>query len=58
MVDVNLSEARKKNMEMLKIIQLSSQEVLKLKGNEEFYNNNENAQKFINLVLKILCNLE
>ena len=48
---VNLSEARKKNTEMLKIIQLSSQEVLKLKGNEEFYNDNENAQKFINLVL-------
>jgi hypothetical protein len=48
---VNLSEASKKNTEMLKIIQLSSQEVLKLKGNEEFYNDNENAQKFINLVL-------
>lgn len=49
-LDSNLSEARKKNMEMLKIIQLSSQEVLKLKGNQEFYNNNENAVKFINLV--------
>jgi hypothetical protein len=49
-LDTNLSEARKKNMEILKIIQLSSQEVLKLKGNQEFYNNNENAVKFINLV--------
>jgi len=48
--DINLSEARNKNIEMLKIIQLSSQEVLKLKGNQEFYNNNENAVKFINLV--------
>jgi hypothetical protein len=51
LLDANLSEARKKNSEMFKIIQLSSQEVLKLKGNEEFYNNNEHAQKFINLVL-------
>ena len=52
--DINLSEseseAHKKNIEILKIIQLSSQEVLKLKGNQEFYNNNENAVKFINLV--------
>jgi len=50
--DINLSEseAHNKNIEMLKIIQLSSQEVLKLKGNQEFYNNNENAVKFINLV--------
>jgi hypothetical protein len=48
--DINLYEARNKNIEMLKIIQLSSQEVLKLKGNQEFYNNNENAVKFINLV--------
>jgi hypothetical protein len=48
--DINLSEAHNQNIEMLKIIQLSSQEVLKLKGNQEFYNNNENAVKFINLV--------
>jgi hypothetical protein len=48
--DINLSNACKQNIEMLKIIQLSSQEVLKLKGNQEFYNNNENAVKFINLV--------
>ena len=32
-LDKNLSEARKKNLEMLKIIQLTSQEVLKLKDN-------------------------
>lgn len=49
-LDDNLNESRKKNTEMLKIIQLSSQELLKLKGNEDFYNNCENAQKFINLV--------
>jgi hypothetical protein len=50
--DINLSESEacNQNIEMLKIIQLSSQEVLKLKGNQEFYNNNENAVKFINLV--------
>jgi len=48
--DINLSNACKQNIEMLKIIQLSSQEVLKLKGNQEFYNNNNNALKFINLV--------
>ena len=48
--DINMSNACKQNIEMLKIIQLSSQEVLKLKGNQEFYNNNENALKFINLV--------
>ena len=49
-LDDNLNESRKKNIEMLKIIQLSSQELLKLKGNEDFYDNCENAQKFINLV--------
>ena len=49
-LDDNLNESRKKNTEMLKIIQLSSQELLKLKGNEDFYDNCENAQKFINLV--------
>ena len=49
-LDDNLNESRKKNTEMLKIIQLSSQELLKLKGNEDFYDNFENAQKFINLV--------
>ena len=50
LLDYNLSDSRMKNTEMFKIIQLSSQEVLKLKGNEEFYDNVENAQKFINLV--------
>ena len=49
-LDNNLTETRKKNMDMLKIIQLSSQELLKLKGNDDFYDNIENAQKFINLV--------
>ena len=49
-LDDNLNESRNKNIEMLKIIQLSSQELLKLKGNEDFYDNFENAQKFINLV--------
>jgi hypothetical protein len=49
-LDNNLTESRKKNIEMLKIIQLSSQEVLKLKGNEDFYDNTENALKFITLV--------
>jgi hypothetical protein len=46
----NLSESRKKNLEMLKVIQLTSQEVLKIKGNDEFYDNLENAEKFIKLV--------
>ena len=49
-LDNNLTESRKKNIEMLKIIQLTSQEVLKLKGNEDFYDNIENASKFIKLV--------
>jgi hypothetical protein len=45
-----VNESRKKNIEMLKIIQLSSQELLKLKGNEEFYDNTENSNKFINII--------
>ena len=45
-----INESRKKNIEMLKIIQLSSQELLKLKGNEEFYDNVENSNKFINII--------
>ena len=49
-LDNILTESRIKNIEIFKIIQLSSHELLKLKGNEEFYNNIENAEKFINLV--------
>ena len=49
-LDNILTESRMKNIEIFKIIQLSSHELLKLKGNEEFYNNMENAEKFINLV--------
>lgn len=45
-----ISESRQKNIEMFKIIQLTSQELLKLKGNEEFYDNNENYKKFINII--------
>jgi len=49
-LDNILTESQKKNIEVFKIIHLSSQELLKLKGNEDFYNNIENAEKFINLV--------
>ena len=45
-----ISESRQKNVEMFKIIQLTSQELLKLKGNEEFYDNNDNYQKFISII--------
>jgi len=45
-----LSESRQQNVEMLKIIQLSSQELIRLKGNEEFYDNLNNAEKFINII--------
>ena len=45
-----ISESRQKNIEMFKIIQLTSQELLKLKGNEEFYDNNENCKKFVNII--------
>jgi hypothetical protein len=38
------------NQEMLKIIQLSSQELLKLKGNDIFYSNKNNAEKFIKII--------
>jgi hypothetical protein len=45
-----ISESRQQNLEMLKIIQLSSQELIRLKGNDEFYDNQKNAQKFIDII--------
>ena len=45
-----ISESRQQNLEMLKIIQLSSQELIRLKGNDEFYDNHKNAQKFIDII--------
>lgn len=45
-----LNDSRQCNTEMLKIIQLTSQELLKLKGNDEFYDNVENAEKFISII--------
>jgi hypothetical protein len=49
-LDKKLSESRLQNIEMLKIIQLTSQELLKLKGNDDFYDNPENADKFISII--------
>jgi hypothetical protein len=49
-IDKNSSEARTLNLEMLKIIQLTSQELVRLKGNDDFYDNTENAEKFINII--------
>jgi len=46
----NYSDARKQNVEILKTIQLSSQELVRLKGNDEFYENIENSEKFINII--------
>jgi hypothetical protein len=45
-----LSESRRDNREILKIIQLSSQELVRLKGNEDFYDDVKNADKFINII--------
>jgi len=45
-----LSESRRDNREILKIIQLSSQELVRLKGNEDFYDEPKNADKFINII--------
>lgn len=45
-----LSESRRNNREILKIIQLSSQELIRLKGNEEFYEDEESSKKFINII--------
>ena len=44
------NESYIQNTEMIKIIQLTSQELLKLKGNDIFYNDNENADKFIKII--------
>lgn len=44
------SEAHRLNSEMLKVIQLSSQELLRLKGNDDFYDNPSNAEKFISII--------
>lgn len=45
-----LTEARKQNIELYKVIQLNSHESIKLKGNEEFYDNDEMSSKFINII--------
>jgi len=45
-----LSASSKDNKEILKIIQLTSQELIRLKGNDEFYTDSENAEKFINII--------
>jgi len=46
-----VSEARKQNNELFKIIQLTSQELVRLKGNDDFYEDKNNSEKFINIVL-------
>ena len=48
--NISLSVSRKKNLEVLKIIQLSSQELIKLKGNDEFFDNIDNATKIIEII--------
>ena len=48
--NILLSNSRRDNKEMLKIIQLTSQELVRLKGNDEFYMDLENANKFINII--------
>jgi hypothetical protein len=40
----------KDNFELYQTIQLSSHELIKLKGNDSFYDNIENAEKFIEIV--------
>jgi hypothetical protein len=47
---LDITEAKKQNIEMLKVIQLTSQELIRLKGNDDFYDNYENATKFIDIV--------
>ena len=46
-----ISESRKQNNELFKIIQLTSQELVRLKGNDDFYDNTYNSEKFIDIVL-------
>jgi hypothetical protein len=48
--NILLSNSRRDNKEMLKIIQLTSQELVRLKGNDDFYMDLENANKFINII--------
>ena len=47
---LNPSPSRILNQDILKIIQLTSQELVRLKGNDEFYENINNAQKFIDIM--------
>jgi len=51
MTEQTVSENKKQNTELFKIIQLSSQELVRLKGNDDFYDNLSNAENFINIVL-------
>jgi len=51
MTEQPVSESKKQNLELFKIIQLTSQELVRLKGNDDFYDNIENAKNFINIVL-------
>ena len=51
MTEQPVSEAKKQNLELFKVIQLTSQELVRLKGNDDFYDNIENAKNFINIVL-------
>jgi hypothetical protein len=44
------SDARKQNIDLYKIIQLNSHEVVKLKGNDEFYEDETMCDKFINII--------
>ena len=50
MTEQPVSEAKKQNLELFKVIQLTSQELVRLKGNDDFYDNIENAKNFINIV--------
>lgn len=45
-----MSEARKQNIEIYKVIQLNSHEVVKLRGNDEFYEDETMCDKFINII--------
>ena len=49
-LSLNPSPSRILNQDILKIIQLTSQELVRLKGNDEFYENTNNAQKFIDIM--------
>ena len=49
-VKSDYNNSKKDNKEMLKIIQLTSQELIRLKGNDDFYADSENSEKFINII--------